>query len=181
MPTSPFREDKYMVFVDGGLGVNLPYAVVSGERKERSPDVIIFFEASAEIGSIGKDLESAAAELRKIEEYALGSNLKFPHIDTVLPQMINIYKDETDPTVPVVIWMPCMFESNKYATLAIHDKRFTIIKDFDFKDCIKNFCATTNFTYSTEQAEKLMTLGQFCAHACRNEIIEALAWKIKQL
>lgn len=181
MEGSILRDEKYMILVDGGIGTNLPYPVVSGERPERAPDVLIFFEASAEISSIKKNMDAALAELRKSEKYARSHNLKFPHITTVLPQMINIYKDENDPSVPLVIWIPCMFEANKYATLALQDKRFTTIKDFDFSNCITNFCATTNFTYTAEQAEKLMTLGQFCAHACKNEIIEAIAWKMNHI
>jgi phospholipase A2 len=181
IPTSPLRYEKYMTIVDGGYGHNLPYPVVSGEREGRTSDILIFFDASGDVTNFKTSIDAAATQLHKARDYARDHHLKFPPMTEVLPQMINIYKDETDPSVPIVMWIPCIFDTKKYASVAIHDKRFTTIKDFDFSKCINTFCATTNFTYSVAQAEQLMTLGQFCAHACQHEIIEAIAWKMEHM
>lgn len=179
MPKSPLRHEKYMSLVDGGFGHNLPYPVVSGERKGRTSDILIFFDASSGVSNLKTSADAAATQLRKAEKYARSHGLRFPHIEKVLPKMINIYKNETDPSVPVVMWIPCTFDANKYEIFALNDNRFTTIKDFDFSTC--SFCATTNFIYTPKQADQLATLGQFCAHACQHEIIEAIAWKMEQL
>jgi hypothetical protein len=95
--------------------------------------------------------------------------------------MVTVYKDDRNPETPVVIWMPCMREQERWATLNAIDQRFAAIQDFDLADCINNFCSSPNFTYSVAQAEQLITLGQFCAHACQHEIIEAIAWKMEHM
>lgn len=183
MPESPLQHRKYMTPIDGGFGHNLPYPVVSGEHGRRASDILIFFDASEKVKKLKSDVGEAADALHKAEKYAREHHLNFPHITEVLPRMINIYKDENDPSVPVVMWIPCTYDAKKYQTVALHDKakRFTNIKGFDFSKCINDFCMTPNFVYTPAQAEKLITLGQFCAHACADEIIEEIAWKMEQM
>ena len=43
---SPFAKDEALRLVDGGFAFNLPYPPISGMRKERSADIIIFLDAS---------------------------------------------------------------------------------------------------------------------------------------
>jgi phospholipase A2 len=181
MPKSPLRDQKYMVFVDAGFASGIPYPAVSGERPERNPDILIFCEMSENVATINTDIANATSELRVSERYAKTHKLKFPPIPTVLPQAITIYKDETDPSVPVVIWMPFMRDELKWNQFGAHDARFAGIANFDISQCVKSFCPSANFTYTPMQAEQVMTLSQFCMHACTNEIREAVAWKMAQL
>jgi hypothetical protein len=181
MQNSPLRYQQYMKLVDGGYGHNLPYPVVSGDREGRSSDILIFFDASSGVSNLKTNVVEAARELNKAKEYAEKHHLDFPSITEVLPEIINIYKDEKNNKAPVVIWIPCTFDAIKYATITADDKRFTTIKNFDFSKCINTFCATTNFRYTAAQSEQLITLGQFCAHACQHEIIEAIAWKMEHM
>jgi phospholipase A2 len=181
MPTSQLRDQKYMIFVDAGFASGLPYPPVSGERPERTPDILIFFEVSDQVSKIKKDVKAATTGLHKAATYAHAHGLKFPTIFSVEPTMVTVYKDDRNPETPVVIWMPCMREQERWATLNAIDQRFAAIQDFDLADCINNFCSSPNFTYSVAQAEQLITLGQFCAHACQHEIIEAIAWKMEHM
>ncbi len=182
LPGSPLRDQKYMIFVDGGFASGLPYPVVGGERPERIADIMIFFEMSENVAKIKDDVKGASTGLYYAESYARTHNLPFPTIFSVEPQMVTVYKDDRNPaTTPVVVWMPCMMESEKWERLSAIDTRFAGIKDFDIAMCADSFCASVNFAYAPEQAEKMMTLGQFCAHACKDEIIEAIAWKVAQL
>lgn len=181
LPNSPLRDQKYMIFVDGGFASGLPYPVVGGERPGRQADIMIFFEMSENVAAIKEDVQKASTGLYYAESYAREHKLPFPTIFSVEPKMATVYKDDRNPGTPVVVWMPCMMEPAKWEQLNVVDKRFAEIKDFDIATCADSFCASVNFTYSKIQAEKMMLLGQFCAHACKDEIIEAIRWKAELL
>jgi len=62
---------KDMSLVDAGIVFNLPYPPVSGKRKARTPDIVIFLDASG--GTIG-------TTLCKVADYAREHNLPFPEV-----------------------------------------------------------------------------------------------------
>ena len=95
------KDDQYLKMVDAGIAFNLPYPPVSGHGA-RKADVYIFCDASSNIEKKGPD------NLHMIEQYAREHNLKFPIIDTkrLTQQVISVFKDEIDPTVPLVIYIP---------------------------------------------------------------------------
>lgn len=96
---SPIKDQRIIKLADAGIDFNLPYPPVSGQRPERAADILIIIDVAAGI---------AGEELYKCELYARKHNLKFPHIDRtmVTKKAVSIFKDEHDPTVPLVIYLP---------------------------------------------------------------------------
>lgn len=162
--------------VDAGIAFNLPYPPVSGERPERKADVMIFLDSSA--GSI-------ANELKKTEKYARKHGLKFPLIDytDLEKKTFAVFKDETDFSVPVVIYMPrtsdeLLWQENK---LKPEFNMYGDIEGFDMEECTRKFgqvCNTLNFEYSEEQAQQVMNQMEFNMVVNKDNIIEVLNWVI---
>lgn len=181
MPTSPLRDLKKMVMVDAGYSFNLPYPVISGDRPGRAADIIIFIDCSSGTSKIGKSIQDAANHLYKVEKYAQDNRLKFPSIRSVEPKAVNIFKNEQDNSVPLVIWLPLMKDLE---LLKKHeaDSRFAKLKDFDVASCTEDaFCTTLNFTYSPQQAEQLMSVGHFTMHAVKDILVDAIKWKLDHM
>lgn len=176
MPSSPLALQKHMRMVDAGIDFNLPYPPVSGERSERKADVLIFLDASGTV--------EGAPELRGAQEYARARGLKFPNInyDGIATRAVSVFKDETDPEVPVVIYLPRIKDT------ALIDKHrgnpelaplIAKIENFDPETCTKKeFCSTFNFNYSPEQAEQLSALTEFNIRASKDVIVDALQWRV---
>ncbi|MCL4361269.1 hypothetical protein M1446_02850 [Candidatus Dependentiae bacterium] len=149
-----YKDEKFLSIVDAGLDFNL--ALPPLLRKSRNLDVIIIFDSSA--GTIGGELKLADA-------YAKRKNLKWPKIDfaNIDKNLINVFKDETDKTVPTVIYIP-LIKNENYS------------KDFDPQHCIENdYCNTKNFTYSKEQIDQLTGL----VDVTLNEVQEIIKQEIK--
>ena len=128
----PRRQQEIITLVDAGLDYNLP--LVPLFKKEREIDLIIVLDASA--AEPGK-------ELRKAEGYFNQRGIKFPKInyDGIDKKIASVFKDEKDPKVPVIIYMPQI----KNPTFA-----------FDPASCQSTFCNTFNFVYQPEQAKLLI-------------------------
>jgi hypothetical protein len=181
MPSSPLRDQSKMIFIDAGFAFGLPYPVVSGERPERAPEILIFVEASENVAKLKEDAEQGTSGLRAAAKYAKDKGLKFPTIDTITSNAITIYRDENDPTVPLVIWMPLVKDQEKWRIFGT-DPRFANIIEFEVSSCVqKGFCPSVNFTYKPEQAQQLISLGQFNMHACKQDIIDAIRWKMDHM
>ncbi|HEV2916165.1 MAG TPA: hypothetical protein VGW78_00300 [Candidatus Babeliales bacterium] len=180
LPSSPLGDKSKMIFIDAGFAFGLPYQPVSGQRPERAPEILIFIESSENVGKLKENVEAGSTGLRAAAQYAKDNGLKFPPIDQVTPNAIKIYKDENDPTVPLVIWMPLVKDQTK-VTSYMQDARFAKLADFEVSQCIKDFCPSINFTYKPEQAQQLISLGQLNMHACKQDIIDAIAWKIEHM
>lgn len=169
MDVSPIKEKEYLNLIDAGLAINLPYPPLSGMRPERKPDILIMLDASATIPD----------SLHRIERYAKKHNLKLPPInyDGITTRSISVFKDEKDPSVPVVIYLPrindrSLHDKTKYPALAEYEKW---IKDFDFDVCTKSgSCNTFNFNYSVDDAMKLMKTIEFQTIANRSIIFDAI-------
>lgn len=165
-------------FVDAGLGFNLPYPPVSGERAERKADIMVFFDASASV--------TGARELQKTESYARRKGLKFPKIDytNIDKRVMSIFKDEKDPAVPVVIYMPRIKDValwEPYKSNIEFIKRYLPIIAFDVEHCVdKGFCSTMNFAYTRSQASLLMLVTEFNMVASEQKIKAAINWVIDQ-
>jgi phospholipase A2 len=180
---SPLRELKMLNFVDAGTwpGFNLPYQPVSGERRARKADILIFVDASGTIAD--------GVGLRHVEHYARSHNLKFPPIDYagIENQAVSIFKDESNPDVPMVIYMPRVVDQ----ALVMHyknDPQFgriaRNIEQFDVEKCIKqDYCRTTNFNYSSADAARLSEVAEFSVSnpIIANKLKQAVAWKTEQL
>lgn len=156
--------------VDAGLNCNLPYSPISGQRALRKADIIIFVDASA--GTIGD-------ELRKVENFAREHQLPFPVIDYSSLQIhaVSIFKNENDPDVPVVIYIPRVLDQ---ALLQDHKNDmadlYNILHNFDIEKCVaQESCNTFNFQYSPQEARKLTGLGEFNMLMARDAIMHAVS------
>lgn len=179
MSASKYADARILRLVDAGINFNLPYPVISGERQDRKADVIIFLDASGD--------EEFSKELRKTEQYARNHGLKFPPIDytDIEKRAISIFKNEQDPQVPVIIYIPRVLEQTLFDELkeqsAFSNFR-AILTSFDVARCIKEGpCSTFNFNYTTRDALTMTSLGQFNVMAGQKKLIEAINWKIDTL
>lgn len=168
---SPLRANDGLQLVDAGLAFNLPYPPVSGMRAERTPDIIIFVDASADIKGVG--------EFKKVEKYARQKGLKFPPIDYTMAEKkgVSIHVDSKDPSVPVVIYVPRINDVNQ--TVLLNKPNMQQYKadltGFDVEKCTqKEACNTFNFKYSVDDTKKLSMLGEFNLMAYQDEIFAVI-------
>ncbi len=177
LPGIATNNELILQLVDAGLAFNLPYPPISGQANGRKADILIFLDASETIYE--------AYQLKRVEQYARKNNLKFPKIDfTGLgKKTISVFKDEKDPSVPVVIYMPRSKESHMWDVYKDQSgfKHFAeFITNFDPERCIKTgFCSTGNFTYSTKQAKQLVALAEFNMSVSQETIKDAIKWVIE--
>lgn len=175
MPSSPIAKDREIRIVDAGIGFNLPYPPISGQRLQRKIDIIIFIDASG-----GKIPD----ELVKTEKFAHDQGLKFPRIDYqgIDRRAVTIFKDEKDSEIPVVIYVPRIVDT-ALLTREKDNTSFTsylsYLQGFDIEKCIsQEDCNTFNFNYSERQAQSLISLGAFNVHAELARIKEVIGWVI---
>lgn len=169
------KKNKILKVVDAGLEANLPYVPVSGGREERKQDILIFFDFSKKIPSA----------LKKAENYARMKNLKFPVIDytDIEKRTISIFKDEHDPEVPVVIYMPRVSDHQLWQEKKgeLHYKKYRGLEDFDFERCIQSGpCHTINFRYALSESKQVMNQMEFNVIAHQDKIIEAIRWVVER-
>lgn len=150
------NNDAYLKMVDAGIAFNLPYPPVSG-ASARSADVFIFCDASGNIE------ERGAENLYLIEQYARAHHLKFPHIDVkrLHTQMISVFKDESDPTVPLVIYISRSAMPNV-------DYPSSVPAQFS-----TNF-STAKFAYSQQEFDALSAVTQTNMLVSKERIVQEL-------
>lgn len=174
--TSPINNQEFIRLTDAGIAFNLPYPPISGERPDRKADIMLLFDYSAGIHS--------ASTLHGIENYARRKKLPLPLINytDVTKKACTIFKDENNPTIPVVIYIPlirdqALWELNKNKT-AFKDYQLAL-DTFDPATCAEeSFCYTTNMEYSKDQATQLAAHNEFIIKACKEPILEAIGWVI---
>jgi phospholipase A2 len=162
--------------VDAGLTFNLPYPPISGERPDRKADVIIMLDASAGV---------LPGELKKVEQYARNHKLKFPVIDytDLDKKTCAVFKDENDPEVPVVIYMPRISDQQLLQEYMSQPEfaQYNNLAGFNLEVCTNGtgqVCNTMNFEYTEQQAQQVMNQTEFNMIANKNKIIEVLNWVI---
>lgn len=153
---SILNNKKYLKLVDAGVAINLPFPPLL--KPERKIDLIIVcdFSTNAQSGT----------ELKKAEKYAIENNLKFPEIDLkkLKNNIVTVFKDKKDPTVPVVIYCP-LIKNHDYSK--------------SFHPSESDFCSTFNFSYTNEEFDKLCGLTKFNITQNKTKIIEEI-FKIMQ-
>jgi Lysophospholipase catalytic domain len=161
--------------VDAGLSsMNLPYPIVSGRRPERMPNVLIFVDAS---GDYDDQLDHVAA-------YAKQHGCKFPKIDKAAAKknIVTVFKDANDPSVPVVIYLPRYNDVRllKERLTKEQIERFKSLENFDPEACVrKDFCSTFNFQYSVPQSQTMLDLFHANILAAKREVLDAITWSIE--
>jgi len=177
MPKSSIITDqKSMRIVDAGMEVNIAYPPISGERAERTADIIICLDISSDAHE--------ATNLYRMQNYALERSLPFPPISGIPgSNTLNIFKDEHNTNVPLVIYMPLIRDN---AILeAMKDQFPELIQkigDFNPIDCsFDTFCSTLDFSYTFEQSEMVSSLAELNMRVHAQHIIEAIKYKIEQI
>lgn len=178
MADCPLRNYNILKLGDAGVECNLPFAAVSEERPERKADILVFMDANDELDH--QDLE-------RVEKYARDKKLKFPKIDynEIGKRVVSIFKDEHDPLVPLVIYLPRyndkallkkMKNNPQYADL------IPLLESFDIEHEIQEgYASTANFCYKENEVNQLSGLMEFNVFAARDQIRDAIEWKVKQL
>lgn len=176
MPSQELKDRPTLKFVDAGIDFNLPYPPISGERPERKADIIVLFDFS------GGALPEA---LIKTEAYARRKGLKFPRIDYagIDKKTISIFRDETDLSVPVVIYMPRISDAQLWQQNKSNPafSGYSSIEGFDFEKCTNGFmepCGTSSFQYTKENSQKLIDQMEFNVMVNKDKIIDAIKWVI---
>lgn len=151
----PWQQNQEIVLIDAGLDFNIPAPPIL--RLERAIDIILICDASTTV--------TGAPELKFVQEYAQQNKLKFPKInyENIDQSIISVFKDDIDPTVPVVIYMPRIKNKNYSQT-------------FDPTESINSggFCSTPNPKYTTEQFDELYGLIKYNVTASGPIIIDAI-------
>lgn len=165
--TLPIKD--HLKFVDAGLDMNLPYPPISGICKERTPDILIFLDASG--GQIGKQLD-------KITGYVLKHKLDFPSINhnNIDKQTISIFEDKQNPLAPIVIYMPRISDQELWnANKENPEFAKYNLSGFDIDyETKQGFCKTKNFEYTPEQSTLVTNQTEFNMRVSKDAIIEAI-------
>ncbi|MBM3893511.1 hypothetical protein FJ365_03890 [Candidatus Dependentiae bacterium] len=157
MPGLQKSDEPLLTCVDAGMAFNLPFPPLL--RPERQLDIILVMDASASV----KD----APALAKAAEYARIHGLKFPPINlhNIDKKIVSVFKDETDSTIPVVIYFP------RIANPAYEN-------GFDPDPDKTAFCGTTNFAYKPEQFELLRGLMDTAVVGNKEIIVDEIKQRI---
>jgi len=154
---------RHLKMVDGGISFNLPYPPVSGHGA-RKADMLILCDASSSIERKGP------TNLYMIEKYAREHNLKFPKIDAkrVAQQVVSVFKDESDPEVPLVIYLPRIVAEGLSYPNEVPEGFSTAFKTSKFAYNKKEFDALSAVTETNIMACKDLLIKEISAHINRN-------------
>jgi phospholipase A2 len=161
MSGSPLTQDEFIMLGDAGAapGFELPYPPISGERPERKADIIIFMDASVP--------RTQTFPLVKVAQYAQMRNLKFPSVtnpENLGKNTLTILKDDTDSTVPLVLYMPLYNDKTLVDTYKNNPQfsPYATLASFDVDECTRTgSCQTQSFAYTERAAEDLIKMYEF--------------------
>ncbi len=161
LENSPFRKKRHLTFVDAGIDCNIPLpSLVAGGR---SIDVIIICDASGVVEN--------APELRKAAKLVHQYGKLLPDIDyeKAGSQVCSIFESD-NPYIPTVIYLP-----------RIHNPDYDL--DFDPSEHMEwgEYLNTFNFSYTSEQAQRIAGLMEYAVTQHRDAITKAITRKAAQL
>ncbi len=177
MDRGPLVHKRMCKLVDAGIHFNIPYPPVSGDRPERRADIIIICDAS------GSDL---TLDLKHMVAYAQKRGYRLPTIDyaSAAQHGFSVFKDEHDPSVPIIIYVPRVVDKTLFNYAKMHnafEKYAPYLSNFDIERCIADqACSTFNFTYTTAQAMTVSMLGTFNMVFASAAIRQAIEWVVEK-
>lgn len=155
-------DKRELQLVDAGLDLNNPvFSCYRRPQHASAPDIIFVFDAGTAI---------KFHELEMMASYAKRKGLKFPKIKEFDPlkKVISVFKDDNDPEVPTIVYMPRInglnfIDRREYKNI---DKYYLKLLDgFDMEKATSleegGFAATYNFKYDKNQAETLVAMTEF--------------------
>ena len=100
----------------------------------------------------------------------------------VLKRAFTVFRDESDHTSPVVIYMPRIVDEQLVDTYKRFDPQGIYdVMNFDIENCVKKeHCATFNLQYSVEQAERIAAVAEFNMRAHTEDIKQVMRERIQQ-
>ena len=155
--------EEYVHMEDAGIDFNLPYPPISGDRPERTADIIIFVDASGDCS--GKNTEgnqwiANGLALKQAEQYARDYGHPFPTIpeqseltQAIGKQSMLIFKNVDQPNVPTVIYMPLTKIRSELVGKSVGDAMEVIGQTFDL-----NTYGTMRFNYGLKESSNLIDL-----------------------
>ena len=189
MLESPVKDLPRLSLTDAGVSFSmLPYPPVSGERKERMADLLIFIDASDSLMSLNpENLKGGPIPtLQVVENYARSHKLSFPHLNygNITKKVVSLFKDENEKT-PVAVYQPRILDRHEMRLLAAKKPglrpQIEELENFDVERCFKvGTCASQNFTYSVQDARNIMTLGQMNGYLMLDTLIDSINWIAKK-
>ncbi len=168
MPKSPIPYSILLSLTDANESMSSSaYPVVSGER-DRAIDVLIFIDASHKLQAL--DMAHAYAHARK---------LPFIHekFDSSKDSVVTVYASQTKG--PTIIYQPLIVDEKALRMISLTQPELKAyaqdLKKLNIYKCIgQGVCASDNFVYSADQAQKLINLGQINILSAKDKIISAL-------
>ncbi|XP_020900756.1 cytosolic phospholipase A2 [Exaiptasia diaphana] len=169
---------KRLMFADGGIAFNSPYPLLL--RTDRQVDLFLSFEYSGR----RKDDFPLFTELVIAEQWAKKHNYPFPPINheeqfkKYGPREYYVFKDDNDPSCPVVIHFPLV--NNLFKTFKAPGVRRVTPKELEagklsiFEDHKKPY-NLFRFHYGNETFDRLVELSNFNVKVCKDVIWDELA------
>jgi hypothetical protein len=156
LDNNKFSECRGLKLADSGIVVDNPvFCTYRRPPYGDAPDIIFVFDSSATINF---------NELALLVRYAEKYNLKFPEIKEykVEDNIIKIFKDDTDLSVPIIVYMPIVNGINLIGSRKIDKYYLRMLDGFCIQDAITfGFARTFNFDYTKRQAETLIAMTEF--------------------
>ncbi|KKR96638.1 MAG: hypothetical protein UU47_C0012G0020 [candidate division TM6 bacterium GW2011_GWE2_41_16] len=145
---SPMAELKRIVFIDGGISINVPFPLVW--RPARDVDLIIAFDFSEPTPGQGK-IKGYGAQLKKAQEYAKKNGIEIPDInfDSAAKKSVSYFKS-TRPGVASIIYIPF-----------IKNEGFSKKFDPEAEMKVGKPLSSLNFSYTREQAKNVVGLPAY--------------------
>jgi hypothetical protein len=151
-----FSECHGLKLADSGVAIDNPvFCTYRRPPYGDAPDIIFVFDSSATINF---------NELALLVKYAEKYNLKFPEIKEykVEENIISVFKDDTDLSVPIIVYMPIVNGINLIGSRKIDKYYLRLLDEFSIQDAIATgFARTFNFDYTKRQAETLIAMAEF--------------------
>lgn len=134
---------------------SMPYFAVSADRPERAADVILFL--------IQSNNEDAIAKMRDVYAYAQMQGHLLPPVRfaQLKGRTIAVFKDGSDVTVPVIIF------------LAVNPQEYS-----DSNLIRSNNCSQANRTYKASQVKQLLAYAEQQTIENKQALIDAIAWAV---
>lgn len=164
---------KFLHLADAGTypGFNFPYPPITKQRPERDSDIIIFFNMGIDV-SPGDSLLAA-------QKYARTHNLKFPPIDisSIEQDSVTVFKDVSDTTVPVLIYIPLINDPALWYLLDLpeYSSYKSLVYNFDIKQCVTTgICETFQTYYDQYTSEQIAALAEFNLRVHKERIVDEI-------
>jgi hypothetical protein len=156
-----YKDVEQLTFIDPGYDNNVPFVPLL--QKKRAVDIIIALDASRRVHK-----DYGAVALEKAAQYAQEHNCLFPSIDNtkISMQAVQVFMDD-NPEAPIIIYVVPTKVAN-------HPELGDPAIEFE------TVYKTTRFTYSQDDAARLIDLVRLNIIDNKEVIIEAIKQKINQ-